>query len=172
MKKSIVASVAALGFGLGTVALAADGTITITGHVSDKTCTVSQGGGNKLVPLSNISKAALPAGVTAGMTPFTLEFSGCTATKVRAHFEPGGNVDAATGDLKNIEAGGSNVQVRILNDAKQPIDLRDNSNNSQKVDTEEGVATLRYHAAYKAPAGEAATAGAVKTTVEYSMDYE
>ena len=171
MKKLVVAGVATLGLGLGNAALATEGTITITGFVSDKTCTINQGSGNKTVPLSSIAMSSLPAGQTAGITPFTLEFSGCSATKVRAHFEPGSNVDAATGDLKNTEAGGSNVQVSILNDAQQRIDLRNNSN-SQQVEVTDGSATLLYHAAYRAPAGAAATAGSVKTTVEYSMDYE
>ncbi|MCU9948208.1 fimbrial protein [Pseudomonas sp. PDM13] len=171
MKKLFVASAATIGLGLGSVVLAAEGTITITGEVSDKTCTINQGSGDKLVPLSNIAMSSLPAGQVSGVTPFTLEFSGCSATKVRAHFEPGGNVDAATGDLKNTQAGGSNVQVRILNDAQQHIDLRNNSN-SQQVEVTGGSATLLYHAAYMAPAGEAVTAGGVKTTVEYSMDYE
>ncbi|BAU72072.1 fimbrial protein [Metapseudomonas furukawaii] len=174
MKKIVSACTALLGLGFGGAAVAADGLITFNGYVSDKTCTIGQGSGDKVVDLDPISLSALKDGGTAGHTRFTLEFTGCSATQVKAQFERNSpQIDPATGDLKNV--GSSNVQVRIFNADMERIDLRTNSNNDEWVSTTgtggKSTATLSYYAAYQAPA-TGATQGNVNTYVEYSMNYQ
>ncbi|UGA40826.1 hypothetical protein JOS77_25345 [Chromobacterium haemolyticum] len=85
------------------------------------------------------------------------------------HFEIGPTVDAATGNLKNAGAA-TNVEVQLLNNTLQAINLANNTN-SQIVPISSGTATLNYYAQYIATGG-AAGAGAVNTSVQYSMTYQ
>lgn len=168
------------------MAVAADGTITFTGNVVDTTCTISGGTAaarDFTVALPKVSASALNADAkTAGDTPFTITLSGCksgtnaaTGT-VRTFFENGANVDASTNRLKNTAASGaSKVQIGILNAGDRSVikvGAPDASQNSTKatLDSSGGI-TLNYVAQYVATGG-AATAGAVTSSVTYSLVYE
>ncbi|URQ60813.1 type 1 fimbrial protein [Pantoea alhagi] len=85
---------------------AADGTITINGKLTQQTCTVKVNGGtaDAVINLPSLSTSALDeAGKMAGRTAFTMNLTGCTPAtgSVRAYFEHGPTVDAATGRLNN-----------------------------------------------------------------------
>ncbi|MEJ8856443.1 fimbrial protein [Variovorax robiniae] len=172
--------------GLASIgAHAADGTITITGTVTDSTCSIngiaSGAQADKAVVLPTVSAGSLATnGATAGTSsPTDLNFSlsGCTgpATKAIASFENGTNVDQTTGNLKNTASTGpaTNVQVRLLNSSMQPINLTNNSNNtlaSNAATITSGNALLKYFAQYFATGK--ATSGAVNTSVQYTMQYQ
>lgn len=159
--------------------MAADGTITFTGEITDTTCVIAGDGtvgSNFEVTLPTVSTTALSAaGRTAGAKAFDISLgttgSPCAATNVGVNFEPGPNIDAATGMLRNATGGdyATNVQVAILNNASVKIDLRDNTN-SQIVPVTGGIAVLNYTGQYEAVGG-GATAGDVSTSVQYSITY-
>lgn len=158
---------------------AADGTITINGLVTDKTCNiVTPQGKNFTVTLPTVSKQTLAkSGDIAGRTPFTINLANCSEGKVATYFEPGATVDFTTGRLKNQDAAGAkNVQVQLLGANNQflPV-LSANKNgaqtNSQWVDVAAaGSADLNYYAEYYAT--DASTAGKVTTSVQYTIIYQ
>jgi major type 1 subunit fimbrin (pilin) len=166
---------------------AADGTMTFTGTITDTTCSIngSTSGtpSNLAVTLPTVSAGSLAsAGSVAGTsspTQMVLNVSGCTgtATKAVATFENGPTVDQTTGNLANQTAAGSggaaNVQVRLLNASLLPINITTGANNditNNGADISSGTASLKYFSQYYATG--AATAGAVNTSVQYTMQYQ
>lgn len=188
MKKRIIsAAVAVTGLaGLFCMsAHAADGTITINGAVSDTTCSIngvaSGSPANVTVTLPTVPAGSLgSAGAIAGTSnlgDITLALSGCSgaATKAIAHFENGPTVDQATGYLLNqaSTSPATNVEVRLLNSAMQPISVLTNANNAigtNGATISGGAGTLNYFAQYYATGK--AQSGAVNTTVQYTMQYQ
>ena len=158
---------------------AADGTITINGLVTDKTCEiVTPQGKDFTVTLPTVSMQTLAkAGDVAGRTPFTINLANCSEGKVATYFEPGATVDFTSGRLNNQDAAGAkNVQVQLLgsNNLFVPV-LAASANgaqtNSQWVDVAAGgSADLNYYAEYFAT--DASTAGKVTTSVQYTIIYQ
>lgn len=177
MKKiALIAATTILGI---SAAHAADGTITINGLVTDKTCDIiTPQGKDFTVTLPTVSKQTLAQnGDTAGRTPFTINLGDCSEGKVATYFEPGATVDFASGRLKNQDlAGATNVQVQLLGSNNQFIPVlaagaNGAQENSQWVDvTEGGSADLNYYAEYYAT--DASTAGKVTTSVQYTIIYQ
>ncbi|MGS4873971.1 fimbrial protein [Acinetobacter nosocomialis] len=160
-------------------AQAADGTITINGLVTDKTCDiVTPAGKDFTVTLPTVSKQTLAAaGNVAGRTPFQIKLANCSEGKVATYFEPGATVDFNTGRLLNQDAtGAKNVNVQLLGSNNQVIPvLAAGANgaqaNSQWVDVAKaGSADLNYYAEYYATG--ASTAGKVNTSVQYTIIYQ
>ncbi|BBT14423.1 ferrous iron transporter B [Metapseudomonas otitidis] len=175
MKKFLTAGAALVGFGLSNLALASDGTITFTGEVSSKTCTIDSKSLNQNVPMPPVSQTALAPGQRAGAKQFEIRVSACTAgTKVRAHFDAGPTVDTVNGVLINQskEANASNAFVQILNKNGDPINLVDGTNNLEEVTGTNKDAVLVFSAAYLAPKVDPITPGPVLTSVSYTMTYE
>ncbi|MGF6773939.1 major type 1 subunit fimbrin (pilin) [Paraburkholderia sp. GAS199] len=187
--KSILPAIAiATGSLLGLASFgahAADGTITFTGTVSDTTCSINGSAtgnpANVAVTLPTVSAGSLKAaGSVAGTstpTDMALALSGCsgTATKAIASFENGPTVDQTSGYLNNQATTGAatNVQVRLLNASLQPINITTNSNNDIATNGSTiaaGAANMKYFAQYYSTG--AATAGAVNTSVQYTMQYQ
>lgn len=159
-------------------AFAADGTITINGMVTDKTCSINAGGSKDFtVTLPTVSQQVLAnVGDVAGRTPFTISLTDCSAGKVATYFEPGATVDFNTGRLNNATGAASNVQVQLLgsNNLAIPV-LAAGANgaqtNSQWVDVvAAGAADLNYYAEYYATG--ASTPGNVATSVKYTIVYQ
>ena len=157
---------------------AADGTITINGQVTDKTCTVNAGTTKDFtVTLPTVSQSVLAvAGATAGRTPFTINLTGCTAgSKVATYFEPGSTVDFSSGRLNNASGTATNVQVQLLGSNNTAIPVLAAGaggvqTNSQLVAVTDGAANLNYYAQYYATG--ASTPGSVATTVKYTIIYQ
>lgn len=177
MKK--IALIIALAAAATTSLHAADGTITINGLVTDKTCDiVTPAGKDFTVSLPTVSKSTLSAaGNVAGRTPFQINLANCSAGKVATYFEPGVNVDFNTGRLLNADtAGAKNINVQLLgsNNLFIPVVAKGASgaqDNSQWITVADGAgADLNYYAEYYATG--AATAGQVKTSVQYSIIYQ
>ena len=177
MKKlALIATLSVVGI---ANAQAADGTITINGLVTDKTCDiVTPAGKDFTVTLPTVSKQTLAkSGDVAGRTPFQINLDKCSAGKVATYFEPGATVDFTSGRLLNQNAAGAkNVDVQLLGSNNQIIQvLAAGSNgaqtNSQWVDVVEGgTADLNYYAEYYATG--ASTAGEVTTSVQYTIIYQ
>lgn len=160
-------------------AFAADGTITINGEVTDKTCDiVTPQGKDFTVTLPTVSRQTLASvGDVAGRTPFTISLANCSEGKVATYFEPGSTVDFTTGRLNNtLPAGAKNVQVQLLGDNNQFLPVlaagaTGAQSNSQWVDVADaGKADLNYYAEYYAT--DASTAGKVSTSVQYTIIYQ
>lgn len=164
-------------------ALAADGTITFNGKITDQTCEITTPGGKDFtVTLPTVSAQTLAAaGEVAGRTPFAINLSNCSAGQVATYFEPGPTVDYNTGRLNNqIDAasnGATNVQIQLLgeNNGFLPV-LAAGANGAQTnsqwvtVANEGDGADLNYYAEYYATA--AAGAGDVSTNVQYTIIYQ
>lgn len=160
-------------------AFAADGTITINGQVTAKTCTINTVKGKDFtVTLPTVSQSVLAAaGDTAGRTPFTINLTGCTAaSKVATYFEPGATVDFNTGRLNNASGTATNVQVQLLGSSNEVIPVLAAGAggvqaNSQLVTVSStGAADLNYYAQYYATG--ASTPGNVATSVKYTIIYQ
>ncbi|MFM0730245.1 fimbrial protein [Paraburkholderia sediminicola] len=164
---------------------AADGTISITGTLSNTTCSIngkaSGTAADMSVTLPTVSAGALStAGAvagTSGPTGITMALTGCTgaATKAVATFENGSTVDQTNGYLTNqaLSSPATKVEVRLLNASMQPINIvtglnNDIAGNGATITT--GSANLNYFAQYYATGK--ATAGPVSTSVQYTMQYQ
>lgn len=177
MKKiALVTSLVVMGM---SSAYAADGTITINGLVTDKTCDITTPQGKDFtVTLPTVSRQTLAnAGDVAGRTPFSINLANCSEGKVATYFEPGATIDFGTGRLNNQDAtGAKNVQVQLLGSNNQFIPVlaagaTGAQTNSQWVDVVEGgQADLNYYAEYYANA--ASTAGKVTSSVQYTIIYQ
>lgn len=178
-----------------SLANAADGTITFNGKITGATCSVSGGGaatgtGNITVQLPSVSSQALAnANSTAGETPFSLILGGganCTNGQTAAMWvetASTGDLDTSTSNLKNHAAGGSNVEIQLVNPANNTqIKLAQNvavangntilSNNQPAATIAGNTATLKYVARYvNAGAANSVNAGDVQSALVYSMQY-
>lgn len=159
-----------------TSIFAANGTITFTGSVTDKSCDITTAKGKDFtVALPPVSKTTLKAnGDIAGRTQFVIQLANCTPAKVATYFEPGPTVDAATGRLNNqlTTNAAANVQIQLLgsNFGFIPV-ISGTQPNSQWVDViQNGGALLNYYAEYYAIG--ASTAGQVSTSVQYTIIYQ
>ncbi|EPC0969890.1 fimbrial protein [Enterobacter hormaechei] len=182
MKKII--AIAAFGsvFAVSAVQAAGNGTINFTGAVNNQTCNATVNGATgataAVVTLPTVQANVLSAaGNTAGQTAFNVGVTGCATTNptgagtVKAYFEKGPNVDA-NGRLTNTATGGaSNVALQLMDGTGNSVinagDISQNTGNFVAISG--GNATLPYAVRYYATG--AATAGAVTSSVTYSLIY-
>lgn len=166
-------AVISLGLASSTVFAAADGTVTITGKVVDQTCNVGGTTGSYAVVLPTVARTSLPAGQTNGDTKFTINLTSCPTGNIGVYYDNTNPNINANGRLNNIAAGGSNVEVQLLNSAKTPIDLTKDRTGQNlvtaNVATANGSANIDFFARYYANA--AATIGNVTTTATYYVIY-
>ncbi|KGQ54470.1 fimbrial protein [Gallibacterium anatis str. Avicor] len=197
MKKLLLTTLITAGLGLSAQGAFADdpsaanstngGLITITGKVTDTTCLINgKENGDLPVQLPPVSTKALATqGATTGDTAFTIELSGCQsatnqlATKAAAFFVNESDKVTADGKLLNKPDSGDaaqNVVVQLLHGDDTPIDITkpyaEQTKEPQKagIDPSKKTATLKYKARYYATG--VATAGVVKSTVNYTIAYE
>ncbi|MEJ0230739.1 fimbrial protein (plasmid) [Klebsiella michiganensis] len=178
-KLSFLSMATSIALILSVNANAADGTITISGEVTDTTCDIAVNGGtaDATVTLPTVSASTLTtSGETAGTTPFSIALSGCSGTTLNTAttwFESGSNVDSTTGRLTNTGTA-ENVQVQLLNSDLGTIVAGGTSGSTDQndvaVDISGGSGTLNYYAQYYALG--ASSAGTVLTSVDYTIVYE
>jgi major type 1 subunit fimbrin (pilin) len=196
IKRALLAAGIATAMGLPLSSQASDGTITFTGAITANTCTVSvnSSGASATVALPTVSTAALnnTAGkTTAAGTFFNMAVTACTATPaadiggvapttVAIYFEAGPNVDEVTGGLINAP-GGSNVEVNLYNASAASVvgtQIKPGTTTGQPSTLAIGTGgTQWFYAGYSTTGtngltGAAATAGAVSTSITYSLVYQ
>ena len=195
IKRAMLAAGIVTTMALPLTGQASDGTITFTGAVTASTCTLSINGGTNAgtatVALPTVDRAALTgtgAGTTAAGTFFSVGVTGCSGvadigsgtpaapTTVAIYFEAGPNVDEATGGLINAVSG-SNVEVNLYNASGSTIvgtQIQPGTPTHQPAPlTIASGGTQWFYAGYStAGAGIAATAGAVSTSITYSLVYQ
>ena len=195
VKRTMVAAGITAALATPLSGLASDGTITFTGAVTASTCDIQidgAGTGDGTVSLPTVDTASLSNGAartTAAGTFFSVGLSDCAAvadigsgpavapTTVQIYFEAGPNVDQVTGGLINTVAG-SNVEVNLYNASAATIvgtQIKPGTNTNQPVAQTIGalIGTQWFYAGYSTAAngGQAATAGAVSTSITYSLIY-
>lgn len=154
-------------------AIAANGTITFTGEISNTTCNISINGRNSstVIKFDPISASALSKpGEVANEQPVTLSLTNCQnpTENVRALFDSA-ETDSSTGNLKN-KGTAANVQVQLLDSGREPIHLGDGSqSNGPSFKIVDQMATLNYFARYYAT--DKVDGGNVNTVVNYSLSY-
>ncbi len=172
LQKLILAAAAIAG---GSTAFAFDGTINITGKVTDQTCAVKTGTETLSVQLPEVGATSLnSANKTAGTTAFVITLQGCKpgSGKVTTYFEPGDSI--AGSRLKNTSTNSPalNVEVQLLNNNYAPIDLSGSTASAQSataVPLNSTDINLQYYAQYYAT--DVASPGEVKSTVNYTIVY-
>lgn len=185
IKTTLVAALAALSCG---AAQAADGTITFNGLVTNSACTaIASITGTVGTPASatltlpNVTASSLnaAAGTLAGVTPFSIDLTGCIATatlgNVRALFTTSSEVNGA---IANTAAAPSaaNVAIAILQpNGTTQIDVnggtaRDPGAVLPVITGTPGPVTLNYKAAYKS-LSTGVTAGNVTGVADYVISY-
>lgn len=177
MKKTILSSLLAIAAVAPIASQAADGTITFNGTITGQTCTINGSTPNFTVNMPKVPTTALAAsGQTAGAVADSIKINltGCNPSSggARAFFESGPTVDATTRRLKNATGAGNatNVQVGVTNPDGSDVAIGAAAQNTTFVPITSGAATLVYGSKYVATA--AATAGAVNTSVQYSIEYQ
>ncbi|MDZ4360336.1 MAG: fimbrial protein [Variovorax sp.] len=175
MKKNLISIAAAATFGLlalAPAAHAADGLIDFSGSVVASSCVVNSGTPSFAIALPPVSTQALDAlGKTAGRVPVSIALTGCTpGSKVRAHFESGATTNGA-GRLTADASGASNVDLQLLNDEFLAVKAGAEAQNTNAMTVPAGGnVDLKYYVEYYSTG--AATAGAVKSRVNYTIAYE
>ncbi|QHB33063.1 type 1 fimbrial protein [Yersinia canariae] len=176
IKTSNVLIAAIAGVFIVQSAIAADGTITINGQITDTTCGIAVNNGTKdaTVVLPTISASALSTiDSVAGTTPFNIVLSGCTGVTLNnayAYFEPGAKVEMTTGRL-NSDGTATGVQVRLLNKNIAPIMVGSAGQGGVVGDISSGGTTLNYYAQYYANTASVGP-GTVTTQVDYTIVYD
>jgi len=178
----LTSAIAATGLFVSAAHAAPDGTITVNGQVLAQTCLVDGNAygtaDNKTVQLPNVLATTLAsAGATAGKTGFNIAITGCDlALKTVQTYFSGGDINSSNGHLDNSSTAAAvagNVQVQLLNASGAAMDLSQanaTAQNSQVVSLSNGNATMSYFAQYFATG--AASPGAVKSTVSFTMIYQ
>jgi len=179
MSKTPLALLLATSCLAGGAAQAAN-TITFVGEVTDQTCEVSiNGQANAVVLLPSVPASQLKAaGSKAGLTPFTLTLTHCTA--------PGTNMQLTTrfmgrgvteaGNLGNLATGkkAENVSIQLTDNeaGTKPIDLSKGTTHvtGPVLNKDQNTASHTYAAQYYSHNGNA-SAGAVQAVVEYVISY-
>lgn len=162
------------------------GNINFTGEVTSETCLIEgqtpNGSIDIPVTLQKVSASELSFnGATAKPQGFTIKLGDSTdlncinGSVASVYFEPSSpNINATTGWLDNTDQsadGAKNVQIQILNESKEPINLRDNTNNTGTKTIDNQQAVFSYFGQYVAVGG-GATPGKVASTVKYSIVYQ
>lgn len=155
-----------------------DGTLSVSGAVSDTTCDLggTPGANDISVSLATAPIASLAAtGDTYGDKEFDINLTGCTtAAQSKAptvRFDASGV--SANGNIKNIATGGgaaTNVELRLLDGQNSwaPLNLGTNDPANGAAPAS-GSGTLKYKVQYIATG--AATAGDVQGQIPYEVIY-
>lgn len=162
-----------------SAAAVSDNTISFEGEVTAQTCTVLVNGQTSpVVLLPTVSTNDLAtSGSTAGTTSFEFNVSGCTtlddASTIGAKFS-GNAVDTSTAGAGTLGNTGTatNVNIQLLDSTSTPINLNSTwlGDGDIALPANSTTATQTYYARYFATG--AATAGTVRASVQYALNYQ
>lgn len=153
-------------------AAATSGVITFTGETTAATCIVEGGTSNlpdftiALPPVSSVALGAL--GDQSGRTRFSMRLRDCSGAQnsVRAHFEAGPTIDAATGTLRPSDSGP--VHFALFDEDGVPIDVgATHAGPGYAPDT-----TMFYEVAYQRVGSDPIVPGTFSGSVAYTLQYD
>lgn len=175
MKMNKLAIIAA-GLTLSASALA-NNTINFQGEVADQTCAININGNasTPLILLPTVSAAELDSsGKTAGLTPFTISLTGCTASgsvKAIKTVFVGNNLTVANnmGNTGNA----SNVALRLVDPVAPTVALDlTGQTGAPGLSLASGATTASHDFAVQYYAEGTAAPGSVFGSVQYAVSYQ
>ncbi|CAK9885715.1 MAG: Major fimbrial subunit SMF-1 [Candidatus Erwinia impunctatus] len=161
-------------------------TVTFQGEVSSQTCSVAiNGSTNSVVMLPTVATTAfgstLSNGQTAGLTPFTVTVSGCTAPSTAAQSIStqflGYNVDSTTGVLGNRltstnAAAGFGIQLTTSGTGGTPVVLNGPTTVAGlTLGVGQTSASFDFGARYYVLSSADAKPGKITAVAEYTLSY-
>jgi major type 1 subunit fimbrin (pilin) len=171
MKKIFVLSAVITISSLSTVANASDGTINVTGTISDSTCTINTSSVSIPVDFGTVSsKAFTGVGSTAGIEPIKINFDSCPASITSAAVSFDGTSDAVNSDLFALTSASPATGVAVgLYEADGTTEIPYGSTSKSAPLTTAG-GTLSYFAKYVQTATPVA-AGSADTVINFTVKY-
>ncbi|TAN05301.1 MAG: type 1 fimbrial protein [Rhodanobacteraceae bacterium] len=182
-------AVACGGLAIAPAALAADGTINITGKVLNGTCNVSVNGGASVV-LPDVQASALTAGSAdnADAQGFTVGLNGCPSSpsgvRVGLTFTST-NADTGTGSGTLNNTGVTDLDVQLMHTSDgvtapalttsggTPVALDGSTVTGAVTLTSAGTANFNFYAQYyPLSTWTSADTGAVSTSAEFNVNYQ
>ena len=148
------------------------GLISFNGEITDATCDVrggATGSPSFFVDLPTISANQLGPNEIAGQTQFRMTLENCSAVAngVKAYFQSGGTVDAASGTLVTNLPG---VHLALFDHDGTRIAVGQESQRTNGAVYQVGD-TMYYHVAYENLGATNASPGLVASSVVYSLHY-
>ncbi|WP_037383924.1 fimbrial protein [Serratia sp. DD3] len=169
-------AIIAAGLALSASALA-NNTINFQGEVADQTCAININGNasTPLILLPTVSATDLDSsGKTAGLTPFTISLTGCTAsgsvTAIKTVFV-GNNLTAANNMGNTGDA--SNVALRLVDPVTPTVALDlTGQTGAPGLSLASGATTASHDFAVQYYAEGIAAPGSVFGSVQYAVSYQ
>ncbi|HHD7490236.1 TPA: fimbrial protein [Klebsiella oxytoca] len=171
-------------FGMLPCAAFATPTVTFQGEVTDQTCSVSiNGQTSPVVMLPTVATTdfgpTLANGQTAGLTPFTVSISDCTAPATDINIATkflGYDVDTGSGVLGNRAtsdaAVGFGIQLTASSDGSNPVVLSGpTAVNGLVLKATKTEASYEFGARYYVVKATGANPGKITSVAEYTLSY-
>lgn len=156
--------------------LAADSTISITGNVRDNACTVSTGSQNFVVDLmSNAAKQFFRVGATTPMVPFNIVFDRCGNSAIAVKVGFTGGADNDNPDLLKIDSGGglaAGMGIQLLDNNRDPIALNAGTTALSWSTLTAGQSNTLYFYARLMSTQSPVTAGVVRATANFTLEFQ
>lgn len=177
MKKNIIAAALMASAVMSASALAADGTISFNGNITDETCDVTGGSDALTVNMGTAgSNSFKSAGDTSLSKPFVIKLTNCPAAwtttpkDVRINFDG----DIANGDSSILklskDSDATNVGIQIK-DAHNDIVKMQEDSGTYSLKGGSTINELRFTARYIATAATVG-AGKANATTMFSINYQ
>jgi major type 1 subunit fimbrin (pilin) len=171
MKKNLLAVAVLTASAFTTSVFAADGTLNITGSITDQSCTVDPDSQNKQVALGKIAKDAFIQSNTAGAKAFNLVLKNCPATVTGATVRfDGTQVQGQSGLLKLTDAAdvAGGIGVQLLDDASNVLNIGNDSRVYPLAENKDNV--LGFVARYYAY--DTVSVGSANATANFTIVYQ
>jgi major type 1 subunit fimbrin (pilin) len=171
MKKILLLSALVTVSSFTTLSHASDGSINVTGTISDATCTINAGSVNIPVAFGTVSSTAF-TGVnsTAGIEPINIEFDSCPASITSAAVSFDGTSDAVNSDLFALTSSGAATGVAVGLYESDSATLIPFGSTSKTMPLSPTGGTLSYFAKYVQTATPVA-AGTADTVINFTVKY-
>ncbi|MBA0034905.1 type 1 fimbrial protein [Pantoea sp. BIGb0393] len=171
MKNPLILSAVIAVSSLTTFAHASDGTINVTGTISDTTCTINAGSVSIDVDFGTVSSRAFTGpGSTAGIEPIKIDFDSCPASITSAAVSFDGTSDAVNSNLFALTSAAPATGVAVgLYEADGATEIPYGSTSKSVPLTTTG-GTLSYFAKYVQTTTPIA-AGSAETVINFTVKY-
>ncbi|ALX93575.1 fimbrial protein [Serratia fonticola] len=154
--------------------LAADSTISISGNVRDNACTVAAGSKDFVVDLmNNATKQLFRVGAVTPMVPFNIVFDRCSSAAIGVKVGFTGGADNDNPALLKIDSGGAEgMGIQILDNNKDPIALNATSSTLEWSPLTGGQSNTLYFYARLMATRSPVTAGQVRATANFTLEFQ
>lgn len=158
------------------ITLAADSTITITGNVKDNACSVSSGSQDFIVDLmANSAKQLYMVGATTPMVPFNIVFDRCGGMAIAVKVGFTGVADSDNTTLLKVDGGGGaagGMGIQILDNNRNAIALNEGASALDWLTLTGGQSNTLYFYARLMATRSPVTAGLVRATANFTLEFQ